>query len=252
LIQLKDESRTSVFASAQMCLNCLADPKVLDAVSADGNFEVDAFLKSNGTLYVVGTSEAQHSMAPVVVALLEAITQAAKQRALSMAGSRLDPPLGLFLDEAANIAPIPSLPRLVADGGGTGITPVVVLQSLAQARDRWGIQAAETIWDGSTVKLVFGGLGNHDDLQRISKLCGEIEQRHGRDASMVRSKAVLLPADIRGLKPWRAFLLYKGLKPAVLKLRPKVAERKMPQRLRGLHQAGAYTSHHLYKSPKRT
>ena len=36
----------------------------------------------------------------------------------------------MILDEAANY-PLPSLPSLMSEGGGTGITTMVVLQSLA-------------------------------------------------------------------------------------------------------------------------
>ena len=50
-------------------------------------------------------------------------------------------PLTLILDEAANY-PLPSLGSLMSEGGGTSITTMVVLQSLAQARDRWGSETA--------------------------------------------------------------------------------------------------------------
>jgi type IV secretion system protein VirD4 len=53
--------------------------------------------------------------------------------------------VSLRQDEAANIAPIPSLPNLLADGGGSGITTVCVLQSLAQARARWGPAGADAM-----------------------------------------------------------------------------------------------------------
>lgn len=64
-------------------------------------------------------------------------------------GARLDPPLLLALDEVGNLAPLPSLPTLMAEGGGTGITTTPVLQSLAQAREKWSENAAGAIWDAS-------------------------------------------------------------------------------------------------------
>ncbi len=62
-------------------------------------------------------------------------------------GERLDPPL-LLLDEAANIAPLPSLPNRLADGGGSGITTVAVLQSLAQARTRGPLRRGRAVGRG--------------------------------------------------------------------------------------------------------
>ena len=37
----------------------------------------------------------------------------------------------------------------LTEGGGTGITTMPVLQSLSQARDRWGDHAEGAIWDAS-------------------------------------------------------------------------------------------------------
>ncbi len=44
----------------------------------------------------------------------------------------------------------------MAEGGGTGITTMPVLQSMAQARDKWGEHAASAIWDASIVKVILG------------------------------------------------------------------------------------------------
>jgi type IV secretory pathway TraG/TraD family ATPase VirD4 len=82
----------------------------------------------------------------------------------------------VLLDEAANIAPIPSLPNLLADGGGSGITTICVLQSLAQARARWGHAGADAMWDAATTKIIFGGLGHAEDLSGISRLVGDIDE----------------------------------------------------------------------------
>ncbi|HOC14329.1 MAG TPA: TraM recognition domain-containing protein [Propionicimonas sp.] len=75
----------------------------------------------------------------------------------TLARSQLDPPLLLALDEIGNLAPLPSLPTLMAEGGGTGITTMPVLQSPAQARDRWSEHQAGAIWDASIVKIILGG-----------------------------------------------------------------------------------------------
>ncbi len=70
----------------------------------------------------------------------------------------------LALDEIGNLAPLPSLPALMSEGGGSGITTLAVLQSLSQARDRWGEQAAGTLWDAAIAKIILGGGSNARDL----------------------------------------------------------------------------------------
>ena len=85
-------------------------------------------------------------------------------------------PLGLILDEAANY-PLPSLGALMSEGGGTGITTLASLQSLAQARDRWGREQAQGLWDSAIVKIILGGGSDADDLGDIARLVGERTER---------------------------------------------------------------------------
>ncbi len=70
----------------------------------------------------------------------------------------------------------------MSDGGGSGITTLAVLQSLAQARDRWGREATGAIWDAAIVKVILGGSANADDLAAISRLVGDREVRERRRA----------------------------------------------------------------------
>jgi type IV secretion system protein VirD4 len=170
-------TRDSVWAGVRRAVDALADPRVLDACSPppDQQFDTGAFLRGGGTLYLLGTTGAQLTVAPLITALVEDLVDAARRRAAQTQAGRLEPPLTLLLDEAANIAPIPSLPNLLADGGGSGITTVCVLQSLAQARARWGPAGADAMWDAATTKVVLGGLAHADDLARISRLAGDVD-----------------------------------------------------------------------------
>jgi len=204
---------------------------VLDACSptADAAFDPVAFLRDGGALYLLGTSGAQLSVAPLVTALVEDLIDAARQLAAGSPGGRLDPPLLLLLDEAANIAPLPSLPNLLADGGGSGITTVAVLQSLAQARARWGEQAADALWDAATTKVVLGGLAQADDLTRISKLAGEVDDATrsrttgagGGSVSISMRRLPALPVErLRCLPPGRAIVLARHAAPTEARLQP--------------------------------
>jgi type IV secretory pathway TraG/TraD family ATPase VirD4 len=160
-------------------LSCLADPAVLDAVSPEAGEEFDPrdFLTQNGTLYLLATGAGAGASWPLVAAFMEDLTEVARHLAAASPGSRLDPPVFMALDEIGNLAPLPSLPVLMAEGGGTGITTMPVLQSLAQARNRWGEHAASTIWDASIVKVILGGASASKDLQDLSVLIGERNER---------------------------------------------------------------------------
>ena len=114
--------------------------------------------------------------------MIEDVVEVARRLAAGSPGARLDPPLGLILDEAANY-PLPSLGALMSEGGGTGITTLAVLQSLAQARHRWGREQAQGMWDSAIVKIVLGGGSNADDLADIARLVGERTEREYSETS---------------------------------------------------------------------
>src|SRR3546814_11713789 len=52
-----------------------------------------------------------------------------------------------------------------------------VLQSLSQARDKWGDHAAGAIWDASIAKIILGGTSSARDLQDLSALIGERDEK---------------------------------------------------------------------------
>jgi type IV secretion system protein VirD4 len=230
IISADQRQRDSVWAMVSNALACLADPRVLDSVSPGPGeeFQPSKFLKDNGTLYLLGTASGAASTAGLVAALVEDVVEVARRLATASPGGRLDPPLGLILDEAANY-PLPSLPALMSEGGGTGITTVAVLQSLDQARHRWGRDAAGAIWDSAIAKVILPGVSNADDLAGIARLVGERKEREISETSQpggaksvsssTRDRAILNPAMIRSIGPGHGLLLLRSAKPIMLTLK---------------------------------
>lgn len=98
-------------------------------------FDPERFVASADTVYICAPAATQDRAAPIVVALLERIRTATYRRP---PGS---PSVVWALDEAATIAPLPTLPAIVAEGGGQGLVTLCCLQDLSQARGRWGAAA---------------------------------------------------------------------------------------------------------------
>ena len=231
VIHTDPRTRDSVWLGVRQSLAALADPDVLTAVDPAPGDEFDpvAFLRDSGTLYLLASAVASGSSAPLIAAFVEDITETARTLAARSPGARLDPPLLLALDEIANLTPLPSLPQLMAEGGGTGITTLAVLQSLAQARNRWGEHAADTLWDAATVKLVLGGLAKYRDLDDVARLIGEIDElvdtntrRTGGSSTSttVRTVPVLPASALRTLPFGTGVLLLRQARPAVIDLTP--------------------------------
>lgn len=231
MLDADPRTRDSIWQGVSLSLGALADPRVLDAVSpSDGEaFDPERFLRSNGTLYLLATGAGANNSAALVSAFVEDLVETARRMAARNAGARLDPPLLLALDEIGNLAPLPSLPSLMAEGGGTGITTMPVLQSLAQARTKWSDNAANAIWDASIVKIVLGGASNSRDLQDLSTLIGERDEatdattvgdRGSRSSQRsIRRVATMPPDTIRMLPFGTGLILLRAAPPVIATLR---------------------------------
>ena len=231
MIDSDPKTRDSIWQGVSLALSALADPRVLDAVTPrEGeDFDPEAFLQQRGTLYLLATGAGAGASASLVAAFVEDLVEAARRLAARSPGARLDPPLLLALDEIGNLSPLPSLPTLMAEGGGTGITCLPVLQSLAQAREKWGDNAAGAIWDASIVKIILGGASNSRDLQDLSSLIGERDEYtdsvtlgdHGTRSNQrsVRRVPILPPDRIRTLPFGTGVTLLRSAPPIVTDLR---------------------------------
>lgn len=232
MIHADPRTRDSIWMGVSLALSCLADPRVVAAVTPDEgeHFDPVSFLTDNGTLYLLATGAGAGASWPLIAAFVEDLVETARHLAARSASARLDPPLLLALDEIGNLAPLPSLPTLMAEGGGTGITTMPVLQSLSQARDKWGEHASGAIWDAAIVKIILGGAAAARDLQDLSTLIGEREERHDTlvvgdygSRSLQRSthRVPILPPDaIRTLPFGTALVLPRSTPPIVTSLRP--------------------------------
>ncbi len=231
MIDSDPRTRDSIWQGVSLALAALADPRVLDAVSPreDEDFDPEAFLRDRGTLYLLATGAGANNSAALVAAFVEDVVEAARRLAATSPGARLDPPLLLALDEVGNLAPLPSLPTLMAEGGGTGITTMPVLQSLAQAREKWSETAAGAIWDASIVKIVLRGAANSKDLHDLTTLIGERDEvtdsttvgDHGSRSAQrsIRRVPIMPPDTIRTLPFGTALVLLRSAPPIVTRLR---------------------------------
>jgi type IV secretion system protein VirD4 len=231
MIDADPKTRDSIWQGVSLALAALADPRVLNAVTPGPNeqFDPETFLTQQGTLYLLATGAGAGASAALVAAFVEDLIETARRLAARSPGARLDPPLLLALDEIGNLAPLPSLPMLMAEGGGTGITTMPVLQSLAQARDRWSENQASAIWDASIVKIILGGASSSRDLQDLSTLIGERDEytdsvtlgdRGTRsNQRSVRRVPILPPDRIRTLPFGTGITLLRSAPPIVTDLR---------------------------------
>ena len=205
-----ERERSGIFSTAAGVLAAYRSEAALQSAS-DPNFSPEAFASSTDTVYICAPGHAQAQLAPVVVALLDAIRQAVYARPAGAA------PVVFALDEVANIAPLPSLPALAAEGGGQGLVTLACLQDLSQGRARWGEQA-EGFFSLFSAKVLFPGIGDERTLSLVSSLAGERPvpmwtRTRGQNSSLSQSwtwRPVLPPSAVSSAPPGTALLVSGG------------------------------------------
>jgi type IV secretory pathway TraG/TraD family ATPase VirD4 len=179
LYRTPPETKSGLWTTVQTALAPLLSPTAqatfCPEFEADG-FDLEHFLRAKGTVYLLVAEKQATALAPLIAAFVDELIETAKRIADTMPGGRLDPPLGLFLDEIANVVPLPSLPALMSFAGGSGIFIAAILQSRAQAEARWGAQQAAMLWGAATVKLVLGGLSGTELRDLSETLVGEYDR----------------------------------------------------------------------------
>ncbi len=130
-------------------------------------------LRGNGTLYLVSPEYEQAELRPVFVALVQAVYRAGVDNpARLLGGAPLNPPLLLMLDEAGNIAPLQSLPKIAATGAGQGITLMTIWQDRAQIRELYR-EAERTVISNHSTTVWLPGSQDLDTLKLLSDLIGD-------------------------------------------------------------------------------
>jgi type IV secretory pathway TraG/TraD family ATPase VirD4 len=220
-----ERERSGIFSTAAGLLSAYRSDAVLESARTP-NFDPVAFAASSDTLYICAPSQVQDQLAPLVVALLEAIRAATFARPTDAA------PVVFALDEVANIAPLASLPALAAEGGGHGLVTLACLQDLSQARFRWG-EVAEGFLTLFGAKVILPGIADYRTLQLISALAGDHDVEtttigrtvgnYGRirpSVSVSKVRRPRLPVDAIARGTPGHGLLISGTQMAEVRLRP--------------------------------
>jgi type IV secretion system protein VirD4 len=223
------ETVASTNMSLGLAMKSLADPDVLDLLCPEPGTGFDAEEFVNGeqtqTLYVLSEGAGEMSTAPLVTALVATIERAGRRASQHAPGGRLARPITFVLDEAPNVAPLPNLPSMMADGGSRGMSTWVFAQAPSQLRERWGNDGLDLIADPAAIELVFGGLQDTGYLERVSRLCGEqmvarksySTSRDSRSTSVSQQRERVLPVEmIRTLPEGKPLMLYRSMRPAIV------------------------------------
>lgn len=236
--RIVEETRSGIWETLRDAIACLTDPEVIaNALPHNelAGLEPEDFVRSGGTIYVIGSEQDAAAQAPFITAFVQEILDAARRLAIADSHNtgreRLAPPFTAVLDEIASICPLPELPDTLSDSAGRGVIVHYAIQSPAQAQSRWG-KAAATLFDNTTALTIFGGLKSEDTLKWASLLAGRrLEERRSQQkgrgftdpGSMhigTERVDILEPAAVRQIPRGRALLIMRTLPPLIVHLKP--------------------------------
>jgi type IV secretory pathway TraG/TraD family ATPase VirD4 len=234
------ETRDGIYQTARTAAKCLNDEEILPWVTPPRRtalpvLDPAAFATGRGTLYLL--TESRSAASPLIAAMTDRVMRAGRRQA-ERAGGRLDPPMVVVLDEAANICRIADLPELYSHLGSRGMVPVTILQSYQQGVTVWGEAGMAALWSASTKKVIGAGIDDPRHARDLATLIGHhdvpvisVSYGDGRASQQVslRRQQILDAADIRALPPGTALLLATGARAALITLRPWYAGPDAPR-----------------------
>lgn len=222
----EERQRSSVYTTAEMAIAAFADERVAQE-TAGADYTPTALLDGGAnTLYLCAPEHEQKRPRPLFSMLVQELIAVVYESAA--ASGRLDPPLLLLLDEAANIAPIPDLDKIASTGAGQGVQLLSVFQDMAQVKTVYGGRAT-TIINNHPAKVFGTGISDTETLGYVSRLVGagkfdqqsrNTGERGRRSLTEGETYRDLAPASlVRERDPATALLIYHNLPAAKIALR---------------------------------
>jgi type IV secretion system protein VirD4 len=153
--------------------------------------DADEFCRGSHTMYICSAGQRQRLFVPLVVGVIDDVREATYERARS---GRPAAPTLLALDEMANIAPLPDIESMVAEGPGQGLLVLACLQDLSQARSRWG-PSAEGWFSLFGTTVVLPGIADPSTLRVLSELGGDREVATTTRSHSIGEGGHLLPGS---------------------------------------------------------
>lgn len=230
-----DKTVKSIFITLRRALRFMSNPQAAAAVAPEPGmpeFDIDEFLESRDTLYLIGANKAAGSIAPLFSCFTTALFNRAKHLAsFKSPYDRHDPAVSFILDECALICPVP-ISDWAADSGGRGIWIAWTVQSMGQVESIYGADQARTLRDASNTWVILPGLKDTEFTEEITKICGKHDvkvrgaETHNSDGTRasrsvsIRHQDVMPVSRIREMRTNQALIVRRNARPVLVDYKP--------------------------------
>ena len=228
VIDLAPTTASSIRKTFTSRLDLWLNP-ILDAATSASDFDLRDLRSKRMSIYVGVNPDDLHRLRPVLNLFFQQAI-GLQTRELPERNSNLKYQVMMLLDEFAALGRIPIIAEAISYLPGYNVRVVLVIQSLAQLREVYGMHNAEVMLKSLAVRIVFAPK-DFSDSREISDELGfltvrarsgsrpmglSFERRGGRGKSQTISeqrRALLLPQEVKELGPEEALVFYEGLRP---------------------------------------
>jgi type IV secretion system protein VirD4 len=214
----EDKTRAGILIGAAVRLRLWTMPN-LAAMTAGNDFDLRELGRRKIALYLLIPDD-ESTYAPVTSLLFAQAIQELYAEAGQQPGQRLQVPVRLRIDEAANVGRIPEFAKKVSTMRGRGISPEIVLQSASQGWDLYG-KTWEAIEENCDWQLFLGGnsLGTAKSTsEKLGVQTVRTESSNDKGTTEGTSKRELMtPDEVRRLPDDELLVFPAGALPIRLK-----------------------------------
>lgn len=189
--------------------------------------DLEALIKANGTIYLLGRDDPYASASPLMTAVAEQVLDTALHLGTASAHGRLCPSFLACLDELPSTTPLPTLRTRMANERALGLSFVYAAQTWRQLVICYGEGEARALFGLTNNLVIFGGGKDGQFYREISELIGtarvtrttHTRSRDGWGRSTVGEDApVLRPEEIRQLPARQALVVAENARPLITTL----------------------------------
>jgi type IV secretion system protein VirD4 len=220
-----ENTMNSVRKTVTARLGLWLNPRI-DAATSTNDFDLRQLRQRAMSIYLGVTPDNLDRMAPLLNLFFQQVVDL-NTRELPEQNPKLNRKVLLLLDEFPALGNVNVLARSVAFIAGYGIRLLTVVQSPAQLRAIYGIDAARNFMTNHAVEVVFAPK-EQDVANELSERIGydtvKARSRSGPKGLAMRStnetvsehrRALMLPQELKLLPRSKAFILGTGLPPVV-------------------------------------
>ena len=220
---------------------------ILDAATSANDFDLRELRRKPLSIYVGVNPDDLHRLRPVLALFFQQAI-GLQTRTLPEHDPTLTRQVLMLLDEFTALGRIPIIAESISYLPGYNVRVLLVIQTPAQLREVYGVNAAETMLKSLAARIVFAPkdvsdareisdeLGNTPiNVRTLSKPALDFSDAKGRRHRSVsiseQRRALLLPQEVKALGNDHAIIFYEGLRPIRCKKIRYFQDKRFAQRL---------------------